>query len=86
MNCIPSYKADKVDAYLHTISLQTDSGRSHLACLGTWVLLHTLRTMIQYLFSGFELSLYSVYEYHYIFWYVSIIAVISQRETSLAAP
>ncbi|XP_057379154.1 N-alpha-acetyltransferase 35, NatC auxiliary subunit-like [Daphnia carinata] len=63
-------EADKVDAYLHTISLQTDSGRSHLACLGTWVLLHTLRTMIQYLFSGFELSLYSIYEYHYIFWYL----------------
>jgi len=28
--------------------------------------------MIQYLFSGFELSLYSVYEYHYIFWYFSV--------------
>jgi hypothetical protein len=42
--------------------------------------------MIQYLFSGFELSLYSVYEYHYIFWYVSIIVVIGRRETSLAAP
>jgi hypothetical protein len=40
--------------------------------------------MIQYLFSGFELSLYSVYEYHYIFWYVSMMAVIIQRETSLA--
>jgi len=47
-----------------------ESGRSHLACLGTWVLLHTLRTMIQYLFSGFELTLYSIYEYHYIFWLV----------------
>lgn len=65
------FKADRVDAYLHAVSLQTDSGRSHLACLGTWILLHTLRTMIQYLFSGFELSLYSVYEYHYIFWYGS---------------
>jgi len=63
-------EADKVDAYLHAISLQMESGRSHLACLGTWVLLHTLRTMIQYLFSGFELTLYSIYEYHYIFWYL----------------
>jgi len=63
-------EADKVDAYLHAISLQMESGRSHLACLGTWVLLHTLRTMIQYLFSGFELTLYSTYEYHYIFWYL----------------
>ena len=62
------FQADKVDAYLHTVALQSDNGRSHLACLGTWVLLHTLRTMIQYLLSGFELTLYSVYEYHYIFW------------------
>lgn len=70
LECFCCLQADKVDAYLHAISLQMESGRSHLACLGTWVLLHTLRTMIQYLFSGFELTLYSTYEYHYIFWWV----------------
>lgn len=34
------------------------------------MLYHTLRVMVMYLLSGFELELYSVHEYHYIFWYL----------------
>jgi len=59
-----------VDAYLHNLSLKSDSPRPHLACFGTWILYHTLRIMIMYLLSGFELELYSMHEYHYIFWWV----------------
>ncbi|GBP13217.1 N-alpha-acetyltransferase 35, NatC auxiliary subunit [Eumeta japonica] len=40
------------------------------ACFGTWLLYHVLRVMIAYLLSGLELELYSVHEYHYIFWYL----------------
>ncbi|XP_023934017.1 N-alpha-acetyltransferase 35, NatC auxiliary subunit isoform X2 [Bicyclus anynana] len=36
----------------------------------TWILYHVLRLMIAYLLSGLELELYSVHEYHYIFWYL----------------
>ncbi|XP_039758508.1 N-alpha-acetyltransferase 35, NatC auxiliary subunit isoform X1 [Pararge aegeria] len=36
----------------------------------TWILYHVLRVMIAYLLSGLELELYSVHEYHYIFWYL----------------
>ncbi|XP_069688457.1 N-alpha-acetyltransferase 35, NatC auxiliary subunit isoform X3 [Periplaneta americana] len=62
--------AERVDAYLHNLSLKSDSPRPHLACFGTWILYHTLRIMIMYLLSGFELELYSMHEYHYIFWYL----------------
>ncbi|XP_041975143.1 N-alpha-acetyltransferase 35, NatC auxiliary subunit isoform X2 [Aricia agestis] len=39
-------------------------------CFGTWILYHVLRVIIAYLLSGLELELYSVHEYHYIFWYL----------------
>lgn len=64
-------EAEKVDAALHTMLLKQEPQRQHLACLGTWVLYHNLRIMIQYLLSGFELELYSMHEYYYIYWYLS---------------
>ncbi|XP_023554940.1 N-alpha-acetyltransferase 35, NatC auxiliary subunit [Octodon degus] len=60
-------EAEKVDAALHTMLLKQEPQRQHLACLGTWVLYHNLRIMIQYLLSGFELELYSMHEYYYIY-------------------
>lgn len=61
-------QAEKVDAALHSMLLKQEPQRQHLACLGTWVLYHNLRIMIQYLLSGFELELYSMHEYYYIYW------------------
>ncbi|KAL7295496.1 hypothetical protein TKK_0011143 [Trichogramma kaykai] len=63
-------EAERVDSYMHSLSLKSDCPRPHLACFGTWILYHTLRAMVMYLLSGFELELYSVHEYHYIFWYL----------------
>ncbi|KAH9508932.1 N-alpha-acetyltransferase 35 NatC auxiliary subunit [Bulinus truncatus] len=63
-------EADKVDAYLHTLLIKTEKNRNHLACFGTWVLYHTLNAMINYTISGFELELYAVFEYHYVYWYL----------------
>ncbi|OXU25008.1 hypothetical protein TSAR_013448 [Trichomalopsis sarcophagae] len=63
-------EAERVDSYMHALSLKSDTPRPHLACFGTWILYHTLRVMVMYLLSGFELELYSVHEYHYIFWYL----------------
>ncbi|XP_014293858.1 N-alpha-acetyltransferase 35, NatC auxiliary subunit [Halyomorpha halys] len=63
-------EAERVDAYLHSLSKKCENVRPHLACFGTWVLYHTLRVMIMFLLSGFELELYSTHEYHYIFWYL----------------
>ncbi|CAH2102753.1 unnamed protein product [Euphydryas editha] len=57
-------EADSVDA------LVSGAGSPPRACFGTWVLYHVLRVMIAYLLSGLELELYSVHEYHYIFWYL----------------
>lgn len=45
-------------------------GTGDCPCFSTWVLYHVLRVMIAYLLSGLELELYSVHEYHYIFWYL----------------
>ncbi|XP_022908455.1 N-alpha-acetyltransferase 35, NatC auxiliary subunit [Onthophagus taurus] len=61
-------EGERVDAYLHNISVAYS--RPHLACFGTWILYHTLRIMIMYLLSGFELELYSIHEYYYIYWYL----------------
>ncbi|XP_047507728.1 N-alpha-acetyltransferase 35, NatC auxiliary subunit isoform X1 [Pieris napi] len=58
-------EAESVDAVI-----SATMGTPARACFGTWVLYHVLRVMIAYLLSGLELELYSVHEYHYIFWYL----------------
>ncbi|XP_059048022.1 N-alpha-acetyltransferase 35, NatC auxiliary subunit isoform X2 [Achroia grisella] len=58
-------EAESVDA---VVSGAAGSGLR--AYFGTWLLYHVLRVMIAYLLSGLELELYSVHEYHYIFWYL----------------
>ncbi|XP_072402055.1 N-alpha-acetyltransferase 35, NatC auxiliary subunit-like isoform X2 [Diabrotica undecimpunctata] len=63
-------EAERVDAYLHTLSVNSPISRPHIACFGTWILYHTLRIMIMYLLAGFELELYSVHEFYYIYWYL----------------
>ncbi|XP_041369132.1 N-alpha-acetyltransferase 35, NatC auxiliary subunit-like isoform X2 [Gigantopelta aegis] len=63
-------EADKVDSYLHSLLIKVEPNRSHLACFGTWVLYHSLQVMINYVLSGFELELYALYEYHYVYWYL----------------
>ncbi|CAH1153769.1 unnamed protein product [Phaedon cochleariae] len=63
-------EAERVDAYLHNLSVNSPLSRPHIACFGTWVLYHTLRIMIMYLLAGFELELYSVHEFYYIYWYL----------------
>ncbi|XP_058458591.1 N-alpha-acetyltransferase 35, NatC auxiliary subunit isoform X3 [Malaya genurostris] len=63
-------EAERVDAYLHSLSMKNENPRQHLACFGTWVLYHCLRAMSFFLLSGLELELYSVHEYLYIFWYL----------------
>ncbi|KAK7579647.1 hypothetical protein V9T40_000276 [Parthenolecanium corni] len=64
-------EAERVDVYLHNISIKMEPPRSHLACFGTWILYYVLKIMIMYLLSGFELELYSAHEYTYIFWYLN---------------
>ncbi|XP_038208428.1 N-alpha-acetyltransferase 35, NatC auxiliary subunit isoform X1 [Zerene cesonia] len=58
-------EAESVDALVSGAA-----GTAPRACFGTWILYHVLRVMIAYLLSGLELELYSVHEYHYIFWYL----------------
>ncbi|KAL3268406.1 hypothetical protein HHI36_007521 [Cryptolaemus montrouzieri] len=63
-------EAERVDAILHNITANSNIARQHLACFGTWILYHTLRIMIMYLLSGFELQLYITHEFYYIYWYL----------------
>ncbi|KAG7246930.1 hypothetical protein CRUP_023194, partial [Coryphaenoides rupestris] len=84
-------RAEKVDAALHSLLMKLEPQRQHLACLGTWILYHNLRIMIQYLLSGFELELYSMHEYYYIYWYLSeflyawLMSTLSRAESSQMA-
>uniref|UniRef100_A0A3P8VUS9 N-alpha-acetyltransferase 35, NatC auxiliary subunit n=1 Tax=Cynoglossus semilaevis TaxID=244447 RepID=A0A3P8VUS9_CYNSE len=64
-------EAEKVDAALHSLLMKLEPQRQHLGCLGSWILYYNLRIMIQYLLGGFELELYSIHEYYYIYWYLS---------------
>ncbi|CAN7948671.1 unnamed protein product [Ixodes pacificus] len=81
-------EADRLDTVLHSISVKLEV-MQHMACFTTWVLHHVLKTMIQYLLSGFELELYSTHEYGYIFWYLYeflygwMISALSRADTFL---
>uniref|UniRef100_A0A4W3GWC5 N-alpha-acetyltransferase 35, NatC auxiliary subunit n=1 Tax=Callorhinchus milii TaxID=7868 RepID=A0A4W3GWC5_CALMI len=84
-------EAEKVDAALHSMLLKQEPQRQHLACLGTWILYHNLRIMVQYLLSGFELELYSMHEYYYVYWYLSeflyawLMSTLNRADTSQMA-
>ncbi|KAG7310892.1 hypothetical protein JYU34_003724 [Plutella xylostella] len=78
-------EAESVDAVVSGAA-----GTAPRACFGTWLLYHVLRIMVAYLLSGLELELYSVHEYHYIYWYLYeflfgwLVSALG-RATSLAA-
>ncbi|XP_041464934.1 N-alpha-acetyltransferase 35, NatC auxiliary subunit-like [Lytechinus variegatus] len=82
-------QAEKVDANLHTIMSKAEVRKTYEASFSCWVMYHTLRTMILYVQSGFELELYGIHEYHYIFWYLSdflyawFISTLSQADSML---
>ena len=61
-------QANKVDAFMHRQLTQYDQSAQYSTSLGTWVLYHTLNVMIHYTLAGFELELYAIHEYHYVYW------------------
>ena len=61
-------QANKVDAFVHRHLAQSDPTAQYSTSLGTWVLYHILNVMIHYTLAGFELELYAIHEYHYIYW------------------
>ena len=73
-------QADKLDTMLNAVSSNSapsDSSaaaaaaaRPHMLFFSTWLLYHVLRLMVRYLQSGFELELYSLHEYPYVYWYL----------------
>lgn len=63
-------QAESVDAVVSGAAGGAAAGGPR-ACFGTWLLYHVLRVMIAYLLAGLELELYSLHEYHYIFWSVT---------------
>jgi len=65
-------ETEKIDSYIHTLCFAEVEGiRQHGNCFGTWLLCHMCKLMIRYLYSGFELELYSVHEYAYVYWYLN---------------
>lgn len=75
-------EAARLDSHLSVLTAEkavAESGNSagstnngsikHTAQFATWVLYNCFRAMMLYLMSGFELELYSVHEFLYIYWY-----------------
>ncbi|KAI6652816.1 N-alpha-acetyltransferase 35, NatC auxiliary subunit isoform X1 [Oopsacas minuta] len=62
--------ADSFDVQLHKIGEQFSPQEAHTGYYVSWVLYHLLQIMTDYLQLGFEYDLYSLFEYHYIFWYL----------------
>ena len=46
------------------------NSNKNMLYLSTWLLYHVLRVMIRYILSGFELELFSIHEYPYMYWYL----------------
>lgn len=59
-----------LDHILNTMLIQQKSQNLTNSCYRTWVVYNNLIVMSHYLLYGFELDLYSNYEYHYIYWYL----------------
>jgi hypothetical protein len=76
------FQADKLDTMLNAVTSSNASSlsssdssvvsnsRTNMLFFSTWLLYHVLRLMVRYLLSGFELELYSVHEYPYLYWYL----------------
>ncbi len=67
-------EADKADSELNQILQEIDNKRQHLACFGSWVLLHALEIMVEYILLGFELELFNPHEFHYVYWYLDFLS------------
>ena len=63
-------EADGFDCQMHKIGEQVAPPESHIGYFVSWVLYHILQIMTDYLQLGFEYDLYSLFEFHYIFWYL----------------
>eukprot|EP00088_Acartia_fossae_P044709 TRINITY_DN4761_c0_g1_i1.p1 TRINITY_DN4761_c0_g1~~TRINITY_DN4761_c0_g1_i1.p1 ORF type:complete len:760 (+),score=180.75 TRINITY_DN4761_c0_g1_i1:119-2281(+) len=71
----PQEEADKIDKMLNSLTLHVegDSGGSEQQqslYLSSWLIYHVIKIMIKYILSGFELELFAVHEYTYIFFYL----------------
>ena len=64
------HETQRIDQLQHDLATKIDPARQHLACYASWVLYHTLCLMIDYVIMGFEYNLYSLFEFHYVYWYL----------------
>lgn len=71
-------EADKLDTLLNAVLTSTSAGSdgksgqntTPLLFFSTWLLYHVLRLMVRHILSGFELELFSVHEFPYLYWYL----------------
>ncbi|XP_022671028.1 N-alpha-acetyltransferase 35, NatC auxiliary subunit-like isoform X2 [Varroa destructor] len=83
-------EAELVDSRLVASQRDVDPQAPAFQWFTMWLMAHVLRTQIRYLLAGFELELYAVHEYGYIFWYLYeylyrfLVTVLSQADHYLA--
>jgi N-alpha-acetyltransferase 35, NatC auxiliary subunit len=63
-------EATSLDHILNTMLIQQKSQNLTNSSYRTWIVYNNLIIMTNYLLYGFELDLYSNYEYHYVYWYL----------------
>lgn len=66
-------ETQRLDELLHTVSSKIDLQRQHAACFSTWALYYILVLMIEFVCLGFEFDLYSLFELHYVYWYLEFL-------------
>ena len=64
------HETERIDHLQNEVAMKTDPQRQHRACYASWVINHLLHLMIDYVVLGFEYSLYSPFEFHYVYWYL----------------
>ncbi|OQR76283.1 N-alpha-acetyltransferase 35 [Tropilaelaps mercedesae] len=83
-------EAEVVDSRLVASQREVDPQAPVFQWFTMWLTAHVLHTQIRYLLAGFELELYAVHEYEYIFWYLHeylyrfLVTVLSQADHYLA--
>lgn len=78
---LENFKADNLDSIFNSMIIQQKLPIPNLPCFSSWILFNNLNLMYLYLISGFELELFSKFEYHYVYWYLCEIILNWQTNT-----
>lgn len=74
-------KADTLDRIIQSYITQQKLVIPNMPCFSSWILNNNLSLMRLYLITGFELDLFSKFEYYYVYWYLCEVILKWQTNT-----